>query len=218
MKKIICLGDSNTFGFNPKDAGRFCPKTRWTGVLSGILGDGFKIVEEGCNNRTAFFISPDGDLQSGQKYLPQCLEKHGNFDIFIYSLGTNDLQKIFPFDKTIAEQGLKNTIFAIRKTSPNARIILISPVAISEGILKGYFSHQFDENSIKNSILLQKIYEETAQNEMCEYLDINKHVSPCECDYLHFDAASHKIIAEIAAKQILKTDNLESHTTVRANG
>ena len=33
MKKIICYGDSNTFGYNPKDGSRFDENIRWTSDL-----------------------------------------------------------------------------------------------------------------------------------------------------------------------------------------
>ena len=33
MKKILCYGDSNTFGYNPYDASRYNEHTRWTAIL-----------------------------------------------------------------------------------------------------------------------------------------------------------------------------------------
>ena len=38
MKKILCYGDSNTFGYNPYDASRYNEHTRWTAILQNILG------------------------------------------------------------------------------------------------------------------------------------------------------------------------------------
>lgn len=207
MKKIICYGDSNTFGFNPVNGSRYDSNTRWTGILSKILGDEFKITEEGCNNRTCFFHNLDGVLQSGQKHLPQCLEKHKSFDIFILALGTNDLQKIFDIDECIVETGLKNSINLIRKYNPNARIILIPPVILNEEVLKGTFSYQFDEKSLGNSNLIQKKYSICAEKENCEIVDFNEYVTPSKLDGLHFDEMSHKIMAEQIANQI---NNLES--------
>ena len=34
MKRILCFGDSNTWGFAPKDGYRFDENTRWTGPVS----------------------------------------------------------------------------------------------------------------------------------------------------------------------------------------
>jgi len=196
MKKIICFGDSNTFGFNPKDGSRYDFDTRWTGILAKILSNEFEIIEEGCNNRTGFFLNPDGHLQSGQRYLPECLKKYKKFDALILTLGTNDLQKIFKIDENIAKDGLKNLITIIREFNKNARIIIISPVILNEEVLKGSFSYQFDENSIKASVWIQEIYEVVIESLNCELLNLNKYVKPSVFDGLHFDIESHKKIAE----------------------
>lgn len=203
MKKIICFGDSNTFGFNPKDGSRYDSDARWTSLLAKNLGDGFEIIEEGCNNRTGFFQNPDGHMQSGQRYLPECLKKHKNFDIIIVALGTNDLQKKFMIDESIAKDGLKNLITIIREFNKNASIIVIPPIVLCENILEGYFSCQFDEESIKASCWIQKTYEMFVKDSNCKLLDLNKYVKPSDIDGLHFDKESHKIIAEKISAQIL---------------
>lgn len=211
MKKIICFGDSNTFGFNPKNGGRYNSETRWTGVLAKLIGEEFDIIEEGCNNRTAFFVNPDGLLQSGQKYLPICLEKHKKIDIFILALGTNDLQKSFEIDENIVQDGLKNIINFVRKFNPNVRIITIPPVILNETILNGYFQCQFDENSIKNSRLVQRKYETIAKQEGCDFWDLNNYICPSTTDGLHFDVEAHKIMAHKLAEQILNVKT-EKHS------
>lgn len=204
MKKIICYGDSNTFGFNPKDGSRYDSNTRWAGILAKILGDEFEVIEEGMNNRTGFFTNPDGFMQSGQEYLPMLLEKHKTFDVFILALGTNDLQKFFQLDENIIIKGLEYYVETIRYNNPNAELIVISPVILDERILKGYFKCQFDEKSIMDSIWMKKIYKDFCQKQNYYFLDINQQVIPSDKDGLHFDKESHKIIADFIAVQIFK--------------
>ena len=60
MKKILCYGDSNTFGFNPKDGSMFDDKTRWTAVLKENLGSDYEIIEEGACDRTGFVDNDKG--------------------------------------------------------------------------------------------------------------------------------------------------------------
>ena len=91
MKKILCYGDSNTFGFIPKTCGRYEKSERWSGILSELLPD-YQVVEEGMNNRTGFFTNPEGLKQSGGDYLSVYLQNHKDIDICILSLGTNDSQ------------------------------------------------------------------------------------------------------------------------------
>lgn len=217
MIKIICFGDSNTFGFNPKDGSRYDSDTRWTGVLAKILKDEFEIVEEGCNNRTGFFLNPDGHLQSGQKYLPECIKKHKGFDFIILAIGTNDLQIKFKIDENIANDGLKNLITIIREFNKNSRIIVIPPVILDADVLKGYFNYQFDEESIKASLWIQEIYEKFCSNENCELFNINNYVKPSNIDGLHFDEQSHKYIAKILAAYILKSKSIKNFNAKIAN-
>lgn len=48
MKRILCFGDSNTWGLVAGTDNRYDWETRWTGRLQDALsGDGFQVVEEG---------------------------------------------------------------------------------------------------------------------------------------------------------------------------
>lgn len=70
MKKILCFGDSNTYGFIPQSGLRYDINTRWTGILQTLCNNEFEITEAGCNNRTAFIDNPAGINQTGYKILP----------------------------------------------------------------------------------------------------------------------------------------------------
>ncbi len=203
MKKIICYGDSNTFGFNPENGTRYGLDYRWTSLLSGIVGEEYLVVEEGLNNRTGFFVNSDGLRQSGEKYLPVCLQNHKNFDIFILALGTNDLQYQFRIDESKAIDGLKKLIAIIKSFNSKSRIIVVPPVILDERVLNGRFSHQFNQDSINASKWIQSVYEKVVKSENCELLDVNKVVSVSDVDGLHFDKQSHKVIAQVAAECII---------------
>ena len=65
MKRILCYGDSNTWGYDPVETGtegsaaaRFPEDVRWTGVLQRQLGPGYRVLEEGLNGRTTAFQDP----------------------------------------------------------------------------------------------------------------------------------------------------------------
>ena len=49
MKKILCFGDSNVYGFNPQNGSRYKEFERWSSL---IKNNGYEIIEAGCNNRT----------------------------------------------------------------------------------------------------------------------------------------------------------------------
>ena len=72
---------------------------RWTGVLQKLLGAGFNVIEEGCNNRTCFAQNPDGKLFTGIKILPELLTP--DLDFVILSIGVNDLQ--FQYGRNLSD-------------------------------------------------------------------------------------------------------------------
>ena len=81
MKKILCFGDSNTFGFNPANGLRFGKDERWTGVLQKLAAPQFEIVEAGCNNRTCFRDNFAGKKFTGYRILPEYLSE--KYDLIV---------------------------------------------------------------------------------------------------------------------------------------
>ncbi len=200
MKKIICYGDSNTFGYNPVDASRFDENTRWPKLLQVNLGDGYEIIEEGCCDRTGFVYNDKGFLFSAQKHFPKLIEGINDADILILSVGTNDLQFKYDIDNETVNKGLDNLILKAKTKINN--IILISPVVLNNTVLNGYFKIQFDKKSIKKSENIGKIYKEKAEKYNCNIFDINEFAKPSDTDGLHYDEAAHKLIAKKLAEYI----------------
>ena len=195
MKKIICYGDSNTFGYNPKDNSRFDENSRWTSVLQKNLGKDYNVINEGMCDRTGFVSNPKGELFSAQEHFPKFISETENFDLLILSLGTNDLQFQYDISVDTVEKGLEELINIAKEKAKN--IIIIPPVILSEKILEGFFICQFDEKSIQKSKKIGEIFKKTADIYNCEYFDINKFTSPSDLDGLHYDENSHKLIGNM---------------------
>ena len=155
--KILCFGDSNTFGFNPIDGSRYPANIRWSGILKEELNTKAKIVEAGCNNRTCVANNPAGELFCGTKIFPKILNQ--DFSHIIIGLGINDLQKIYDIKPNDLENGLEELIQTAKEKIPSVEIILLSPNEITENILNSNFNVLFDESSIKKSKSIFKIYE-----------------------------------------------------------
>ena len=203
MKKILCIGDSNTYGYIPGTGKRYSKSERWSGILSELLTD-FEVIEEGMNNRKGFFSAPESLEFCGVKYLPVCLQKHKNIDICILALGTNDSQFFFNLNSNNAEKGLQTLIDCIRNANQNTKIIIVPPVKITENILKTHFSMMFDKSSIEKIYEIFPIFKEIAMKNNCLYLDFNEFVQPSEIDGLHYEKEPHKIIAQTLAELIIK--------------
>ena len=54
-KRILCYGDSNTWGYKPVTGERYDEDERFTGVLARELGEDYRVVEEGLVGRTTVF-------------------------------------------------------------------------------------------------------------------------------------------------------------------
>jgi lysophospholipase L1-like esterase len=92
MKTIVCFGDSNTWGYVPGSEGERHPReVRWPVRLQRLLGDGWEVIAEGLNGRTASIDRPDSEGRNGLSYLLPCLHSHAPVDVVVIFLGTNDV-------------------------------------------------------------------------------------------------------------------------------
>lgn len=194
MKNILCYGDSNTFGFNPKDNSRYDENTRWTAILQKNLGAGYKIINEGMPNRTGFVDNPEGIIFSSQKHFPEALSKINNIYVLILAIGTNDLMFQYKITFDTVEKGLSNLIKTAKEKTNN--ILIIPPTIMNENILNGYFGAMFDKTSIAKSKEIWKIFKKVSAENHCKYFDINEFTKPSTFDGLHYDEKSHKLIAD----------------------
>lgn len=194
MKKILCFGDSNTFGYNPHNGSRYNEDSRWTGILKSLCKGKFEIIEAGCNNRTAFSNNPDGIQFTGYKVLPEYLKQI--YDTIIFAIGINDLQKFYNPTLEEFETGIENLIKKIKEYLPDSNIIILSPSHITENILNSNFRFMFNEKSIEKSKQITPIYEKIANKYNCKFLDLNKIVAPSKIDGLHYGIEEHKKIAQ----------------------
>ena len=193
MKKILCFGDSNTYGFNPKNGSRFNEKIRWAGQIKEKLKNKFEIIEQGQNNRCGFTKNKESIELSGGIAIEKYLKLRP--DIVILAIGINDLQKIYKNDEKTIYEGLKSLILKI-KSYGISNIILLTPSILKENILNSFFNSLFDEVSIEKSKKLPDIYKKLSEELNVINIDLNKIAETSETDGLHYDEEGHKKIAE----------------------
>lgn len=201
MKKVLCFGDSNTFGFIPESGKRYDKNTRWSGILAKLATEKVEIIEAGCNNRTAFTDNPAGFEQTGYKVLPTLLNK--DLDCVILAIGVNDLQFFYNPTLEEIENGMRRLVDIVREQCPKAEIILVSPARLTDNIFNGYFRAMFDKISIEKSLHLSEIYESIAKEKNCRFADWDKIVTVSPKDGLHLEPDAHKKIAEAMFESLL---------------
>lgn len=201
MVSVLCYGDSNTHGYNPVNGMRYPEDVRWTGRLQMLLGDGYRVLEEGCNGRTTVFDDPIEGWKNGLSYLRPCLNTHKPVDIVILMLGSNDLKEIFHASAEEIANGagtLVNVIqeFTVEKQGFAPKIILVSPPEIGADIVHSPFYGSFYENAVGRSKEFPKWYQKVAENCGCNFFDAAKYIKPSKEDSLHLSPEAHKKLAE----------------------
>ena len=201
MKKILCFGDSNTFGFNPKNGTRYNEKERWSGILKKELNN-YEIIEDGMNNRTCFSNS-SYDLNSFiaiKKYLDE------NYDLIIFQIGINDLQLQYNTSLQTFENKFIELVKNINPESKKikTKILFLCPNKINECITKSYFNSLFDEISIDKSAQINKVFESISNKTGADIVFLENMTKTSAIDGLHYDIENHKIIADVLKKYILE--------------
>ena len=195
MKKILCFGDSNTYGYIPNNGARYDKNTRWTGVLSLLSHGKFKIIEGGCNNRTAFATNPAGKIFTGYEILPELLTD--DFDAVVLAIGINDTQFLYNLSPIEIASGVEKLINIVKVKSPQAKIILVAPSILTVDVLNGNFACLFDRTSIEKSRQLPLLYQKIAEKQNIEFLDLNSVAKTSSLDGLHYAPEQHLKIAQV---------------------
>ena len=203
MKRVICYGDSNTWGADPANPGRFDADVRWTGVLAQALGDDYQIIEEGLNGRTTIIDDPVEPHRNGLTYLVPCIDSHHPFDLIIIMLGTNDLKFRHhrrPADIAQSVALLANTVqdtrFGPEGASPNVLIVCPPPIA-KLGALAGIF-----EGALGKSLELPPYYEWAARWTGSAFLNAGDFIRSSDDDGVHFDRADHSKLGQAIAVKV----------------
>lgn len=194
MKKILCFGDSNTYGYIPNNGARYDKNTRWTGVLSLLSHGKFEIIEDGCNNRTAFAANPAGKIFTGYEILPELLTD--DFDAVVLTIGINDTQFLYNLSSIEIASGVEKLINIVKVKSPQAKIILVAPSILTDDVLNGNFACLFDRTSIEKSRQLPLLYQKIAEKQNIEFLDLNSVAKTSSLDGLHYAPEQHLKIAQ----------------------
>lgn len=194
LKKILCFGDSNTYGYIPNNGARYDKNTRWTGVLSLLSHGKFEIIEDGCNNRTAFAANPAGKIFTDYEILPELLTD--DFDAVVLAIGINDTQFLYNLSSIEIASGVEKLINIVKVKSPQAKILLVAPSILTDDVLNGNFACLFDRTSIEKSRQLPLLYQKIAEKQNIEFLDLNSVAKTSSLDGLHYAPEQHLKIAQ----------------------
>jgi len=203
MKKILCYGDSNTWGCSPVDSSRFNDKTRWPMVMSLLLGKDYSIIEEGLNGRTVLNLSPVNKAANGIEWINSEIINYVPLDIAIISLGLND---VFIAEETPLQEitnGIEQIIYIIRKSHAAGgflipEIIIMTPPEYN-GEVDGSFFFELQINKLKE---LPETYKQISQKNNCLFFNSSSFVRGSIIDGSHLDSESHILLGTKMAEFI----------------
>jgi lysophospholipase L1-like esterase len=206
MKRILCFGDSNTWGYVPLgELERFPDDVRWTGVLQTGLGDAYRVIEEAQNGRTTVFDDPyEAICKNGSRHLPVILESQKPLELVIIMLGTNDLKThLGQSAQTIAAGAgvLVDRVLASEAGPEHSapKVLLIAPAEVAAAQCP--FGHKFD-GAAAMSQGFATAYREVAEQVGVAFLNAADHVTVPTTDCIHFDAAGHAALGAAVADKV----------------
>jgi lysophospholipase L1-like esterase len=207
MKSLLCFGDSNTHGTVPMrsrdEVSRFNFEQRWPGVVQALLGNDWRVIEEGLPGRTTSFDDPEeGADRNALHYWQACIQSHRPVDVVVMMLGTNDLKTKFNASSDVISDGVNTLIgIALKNTPPGFEhplIIVVTPAPIKE---IGFFCELF-EGGEKKSHQLAKAYSIFANRPKVQVLNASNYCEVSSIDGIHLDVTAHSLLGAAVAGAI----------------
>ncbi len=213
MARILCYGDSNTWGFSSvpePPAPRYGRADRWPCVMAASLGGDVELVEEGLNGRTTDLADPThpeitGAGLDGAAYLPACLASHLPLDLVVILLGTNDLKAMYARSALRIAVGAARLLAIARDigagvgtpyASPD--VLLVCPPPLGP---MTHFAEMFAGGHDK-SHALAPLFAQAAAVAGAGFLDAGTHIASDGADGLHWTAATQRRLGAAVAESV----------------
>ena len=167
--KVVCYGDSNTYGYDPRGyfGGQY--DHPWPELLA--VKTGWNVVNEGLNGREIPKVSVTFPMDT---------------DLLIIMLGTNDLLQFWTPEAACE----KMKLFLESLTLDRNRILLIAPPPMKFG------EWVQDQELIDDSIALAKHYKALSERLGVRFADAGDWNIPLAYDGVHLTEEGHRAFAE----------------------
>lgn len=168
---VICFGDSNTYGYDPRSyfGSRYPAECRWVDILASETG--WEVHNNGMNGR---------EIPRREVVFPK------STDLLIVMLGTNDVLQ----GCTIGEIRDRMESFLRKIQLDHQKILLLSPPALKRGEWVG------EEALIHTSMQLAETYCSIARQRGIRFADAGRWNVGLAYDGVHFTEDGHKAFAK----------------------
>lgn len=203
--KILCFGDSNTWGWIPITEERYPKGVRWPSLLEEYTGA--EVIEEGLSGRTTVFQDPDLPYGVGSDYIDACVMTHKPFDLLICMLGSNDLKTYINQPVEAIAEGAAHICNLAKALLPEIKVLLVSPIEVGANRIYDTVLPEFGKDSIEKSTKLAPLYKMHAEKNGFYFLNAAEYAEPSQEDAVHMTAENHKKLAQAIADKLKEIIN-----------
>ena len=177
---VICFGDSNTYGYDPRGyfGGRYDADNRWVDILS--VRTGWAVFNQGLNGREIPAAAPEFPADT---------------DLLIVMLGTNDLLQ----GRSPEEAAARQERFLSGITLDRRKLLLIAPPPMSLG------EWVSELRLVQASQTFARYCEDLAGRLDIPFADAGKWDIPLSHDGVHFTEQAHRSFAESLLEVLPRT-------------
>lgn len=188
---ILCYGDSNTYGYNPRNGLRYPDYLRWTEVLQKRLGPDYKVINAGLNGRTAASAFLGEEWRSGLYSLEPVLVGNCPVDILVIMLGTNDCSIELGLSAEEISGGMEMLVdrardILMQEQGYEAEIILVAPPHVEATVYDGPLGENFNDRQLEVSAELPSHLEALAKRKGCRFINLDGKIRFWDLDSEHF--------------------------------
>lgn len=192
--RILCFGDSNTWGYRPVTGGRYDTTQRWTQRLREQTG--YEILEEGENGRTTVCYDRNDVYGSGLETASQCIARHGAVDWIVVMLGTNDTKEYYQASPETIAAGLACVVEKLRAQCSaqgfEPQILLVAPPDLK--FVPG--DVEFSQESVEKMKKYQILCGQLADRLSCSFFRATDVVDDIGADGVHLTEKGHTALAD----------------------
>lgn len=189
--RILCFGDSNTYGYDPRSYFGEPYRESWPDLLARETGH--TVFNAGQNGREI----PHTPWQYQQ--LEALLACYPSFDLMTVMLGGNDLLQNPRFTAADVAARMEDFFMFLCRRFPASSLLLIAPVPMQRGAWVN------EERLLQESDALCDAYRELSARLGVHFADSRKWSVEKVFDGVHFSAQGHASFAKGLAKSLPPT-------------
>jgi len=178
--KILCFGDSNTYGYDPRSyfGGQYPAQHRWVDLLAQKMG--CKVVNAGENGRE--IPRREGELQR----FDLMLSNQKPLDLLLVMLGGNDLLQ----GNSVEAVAQRMEAFLARIPLEKSQVVLIGPPRMKPG------AWITDDRLLEDCMRLNAAYQAVAEKLGVCFVDATDWDIEVTFDGVHYSEKGHQTFAE----------------------